>query len=828
MHSQPAADLQFSPGTLLLDRFRIIREIASGGMGTVFLATDEKLGQARAIKIARAGHARVLTPEAATALRVTHPNVCRVHEIHTLDSAEGQIDFLSMEFVDGETLAARLNRQGPPAPAEALAIALQICAGLAAAHAARLLHRDLKSSNILLDSTVQPVNRAVITDFGLAQDQDLANSTAAGRAGTPVYLSPERWAGEPASPASDIFALGIVLHEIYTGSRPNLGPGDPRMATRLVSSSVPASIRAVVTRCLEPDPSRRYPSAEAVAAALAPAPATRRGPSRYWPALLLLLLIVPLYRWLTPGTPAARLAVFPVEGRYLSPDAAEILRGASFELSNRLSRYRPRPVQLVVIPVEETRALPGADPAIAKARLGATHILHASITPAPNGGFHLEAEIIDTSTGLPIREYRSNFTAGALPAALPEALTATVAAAFHLPRSSAVETVSAAAAPAYATANSLLRTDSSKGPAAAAAFEQAIALDPASPLPRAGFAEAAFNAWRSTQDATWLTRGREQLAQAIERSPDSLSVHLAAGKLSLAPGAYERAREEFQRATQIEPNSAEAWRGLALAYESMTGHENEAAAAYLKASQVQPSYYGPLTDLCLFYRRLGKYGRAIDYCRQVTQLAPALLQGHLNLGVVLSEAGRHNDAEQEFRLALNIDSKSRVVLTNLAAEYQYLGRDSDAVVSLRQARAVGPDSAVLMINLGDSLRRLGQASEAKAAYLRGLELTRAVTSQNSRDAVSRAYLAYFLVRLNQSKAGRVELEQALGLDERNTTVRRRAILCFAASGDKTRAIALLRAAPPDLVHDLERHPDLAAFWKDPAVRALAQVASQGQ
>jgi Tfp pilus assembly protein PilF len=153
---------------------------------------------------------------------------------------------------------------------------------------------------------------------------------------------------------------------------------------------------------------------------------------------------------------------------------------------------------------------------------------------------------------------------------------------------------------------------------------------------------------------------------------------------------------------------------------------------------------------------------------------------------------------RSFALALNIDSKSRVVLTNLAAEYQYLGRDSDAVVSLRQARAVGPDSAVLMINLGDSLRRLGQASEAKAAYLRGLELTRAVTSQNSRDAVSALYLAYFLVRLNQSKAGRVELEQALGLDERNTTVRRRAILCFAASGDKTRAIALYARRLPIL------------------------------
>ena len=281
-------------------------------------------------------------------------------------------------------MARRLPPPQPPgtsSPSEALAIALQICAGLAAAHAARLLHRDLKSSNILLDASVQPVNRAVITDFGLAQDQDVANSTDAGHAGTPVYLSPERWAGEPASPASDIFALGIVLHEIYTGSRPNLGPGDPRMATRLVSPSVPASIRAVIIRCLESDPGRRFPSAGAVAAALAPAPNTPRRPSPYWAALLLLLPIFSLYRWLTPVTPAARLAVFAIEGRNLSADAAELLRGASFDLSNRLTRYRPRPLQLVIIPVEETRAVSGADAAIAKARLGATHILHASVTP---------------------------------------------------------------------------------------------------------------------------------------------------------------------------------------------------------------------------------------------------------------------------------------------------------------------------------------------------------------------------------------------------------------------------------------------------------------
>ena len=439
----PAPDLQFAPGTLLLDRFRIIRAIGSGGMGTVYLATDEKLGQPRAIKIAKTGHARHLPPEAATALRVTHPNVCRVHEIHTLETPDGPVDFLSMEFVDGETLASHLACHGPLAPAEALPIALQICAGLAAAHAVRLLHRDLKSANILLDCTVQPIQRAVITDFGLAQDQDLSTSAATGCAGTPAYLAPRTLGGRaglssyrhlrprPGAPRN--------LHRIPARSRLRRSPDGhpPRLAFH---PGIDSRRDHPLPRTRPPTP--LSPRAEAVAAALAPPPMPHRRPSPNWAALLLLLLAIPLYRWLSPVTPAARLAIFPIEGRNLSADAAELLRGASFDLSHRLTGYRPRPVQLVVIPIEETRAIPTANPAIARARLGATHILRATITPAPDGRFHLEAQILDTSTGLPLREYRSNFTATTLPFALPEALTATVAAAFHLPSAAAAESVS--------------------------------------------------------------------------------------------------------------------------------------------------------------------------------------------------------------------------------------------------------------------------------------------------------------------------------------------------------------------------------------------------
>jgi serine/threonine-protein kinase len=175
-----------------------------------------------------------------------------------------------------------------------------------AAHAARLLHRDLKSSNILLDATVQPVNRAVSPGTGWLRIRTWPTPPPPDARDSGLS-SPERWAGEPASTASDIFALGLVLHEIYTGSRPSLGPGDPRMATRLVSSSVPASIRAVITRCLEPDPSRRFPSAEAVAAALAPAPNTRRDRRLIGPHLVTYFLLALPLAHAGGGRPSGRV-----------------------------------------------------------------------------------------------------------------------------------------------------------------------------------------------------------------------------------------------------------------------------------------------------------------------------------------------------------------------------------------------------------------------------------------------------------------------------------------------------------------------------------------
>lgn len=175
--------------------------------------------------------------EVRTARQVSHPNVCRVYDI---GEAEG-LTYLSMEYVDGEDLASLLRRIGRLPQDKALEIARQICSGLAAAHDKGVIHRDLKPANIMLDGQ----GKVRITDFGIA---GIAERIRDVRSGTPAYMSPEQVAGKGVTARSDIYALGIVLHELLTGKRPPLEPGNAEMDP---------AIERVIRRCLDPDPRMR-------------------------------------------------------------------------------------------------------------------------------------------------------------------------------------------------------------------------------------------------------------------------------------------------------------------------------------------------------------------------------------------------------------------------------------------------------------------------------------------------------------------------------------------------------------------------------------------
>ena len=206
--SGPSRD-RFSAGDLLLERYRIVGLLGRGGMGEVYRADDLKLGQPVALKFlpeALQGDAERLERfynEARTAREVSHPAVCRVHDIGDVDGHH----FLSMEYVDGEDLASLVRRIGRLPGDKATDIARQICAGLAAAHAKGVLHRDLKPQNLMLDGR----GKVRITDFGLAGLAETIQGDDV-RSGTPAYMSPEQLAGREVTLRSDIYALGLVLY----------------------------------------------------------------------------------------------------------------------------------------------------------------------------------------------------------------------------------------------------------------------------------------------------------------------------------------------------------------------------------------------------------------------------------------------------------------------------------------------------------------------------------------------------------------------------------------------------------------------------------------
>ena len=268
---------RFVAGTMLAGRYRIVGLIGKGGMGEVYRAEDLKLRQLVALKFlpdALSADGPMLARfhrEVRAARQITHANVCRVHDIGETAIGRLPVQFLSMEYIDGEDLAALLRRIGHLSVQKGVELARQLCAGLAAAHEVGMVHRDLKPANIMLDGR----GRARITDFGLS---GLAEEFRGDESsGTPAYMAPEQLRGAPATTASDIYALGLVLYEVFTGKRPFEGKSVADLIDQQERNIPPPSTRIretdplierAILRCLAPRPADRPKSPFEVAAAL--------------------------------------------------------------------------------------------------------------------------------------------------------------------------------------------------------------------------------------------------------------------------------------------------------------------------------------------------------------------------------------------------------------------------------------------------------------------------------------------------------------------------------------------------------------------------------
>ena len=272
----PNAPLE--PGTVLGERYEILKRLGEGGMGAVYQVRDHELDRLAALKVIRpelAGHPDILRrfkQELILARQVTHKNVIRIFDLGTA----GGYKFITMDYIDGRDLKSILIERCKLAPEEAVPIVQQICRGLEAAHTEGVVHRDLKPQNIMVDGS----GRVWVMDFGLARSIEKAGMTRSGALmGTPDYMSPEQAHAEKVDARSDLFSLGIIFYEMLTGHLPF--QADTMMATLLkrvqeravppntLDAAIPQHLSDVVMKCLEGDRAKRYQTTGEILADLA-------------------------------------------------------------------------------------------------------------------------------------------------------------------------------------------------------------------------------------------------------------------------------------------------------------------------------------------------------------------------------------------------------------------------------------------------------------------------------------------------------------------------------------------------------------------------------
>jgi eukaryotic-like serine/threonine-protein kinase len=814
----------FQPGQMVLERFEIIREIGEGGMGIVYEAFDRKLNHPIAIKAAKPGFQTRLSPEVGSALEVTHPNICRVHEIHTAQTDQGEVDFLTMELLDGHTLTSYLVTGTRISELEAFEIARQLCEGLAEAHRRGIVHRDLKTGNVIVCRNEKKDLRAIITDFGLAG----GDAQPCELGGTPRYIAPELWKGEPASRASDIYALGIILCDIFTrtshdspllgdlGSNLAVGisPETADAAPKTLLKGVHARWARTVLRCVDPSPERRPAGVSEVLAGLkSPSPLRLVLPS----ALILVLATLPfpsIRLWLHDQLwpPGVRLVVLPGSASGgITLDSGGALQDASERIAHLTADRRT----VAVIAPSEAQEMQIQTPEQGQHALHATHALQTTMRK-DGDDWVVTGAVIDLQTQTHLRDFSARYSKATL-GALPEALTGEVSSALDL-RGKPGEVISPAGTESYDRGLYYLRPQSQNLDEAIRSFGEATQHDPRSPLPLAGLVEAEVNKFDETKGPEHMNRAKEYLQRAVDLDPDSARVHLAAGLFYEAQAQSAKAIDQFSRVAELEPRNVYALIRMAGVYDKENMAE-KAISSYRQAVKLDPSFYDPHEYFGVFYFHRGRYAEAAEEFQRVIDLAPGLDKAYTNLGASLEKLGRVDDAVKALQSSLTLRETPQA-LNNMGDLLFSHNRFPEALVYLQRAAALTPNDYVILFNLGDAHRHLGNLKEAKADYRKAMAFALAELNQDPSAGYPRALAGYCAARLGDKQRAVDEIGQALRSSPDDNSVIRRAVLTYEVLGLRTETLGVLNAATPDLLRSLENDPDLAELSQDLRFRQL--------
>ena len=852
--------------------YRVERSLGHGGMGEVFLAWDERLGRRVAIKRVRQGsgvdrQSERLRREARVAARLSHPAVVHVYEL--VEDAAGLA--IVMEYVEGRTLAA-LTAEGLPAPALAVRLARDVAEGLAAAHAAGLVHRDLKAENVVVTTD----GHAKILDFGLAKPV-LANEgdeplTAHGAViGTYPSMSPEQASGGDVDARSDLFSLGVLLYEMLTGRSPFRGSNSLDTLRRVITHhpppvaslrpDLPSGLSALIDRLLEKDPEARPQTAVEVARSLeeiaaSPALAAGRGaPARG-------------ERWSEAATQVSRAAVPAAataqESSALSPrygrrHLTAVAALAALALGVVYLVGGPRPPEPLRVAVLKPQIAPAGDE---KLGLAASGVLVASLSTL--GSFEGISPLDPAQAGA-----AASPVAAARAAAAGEVLSTTVegegtlggrvtlrriqgsdgrvlwtesfpvpteprdlrlladAVTVHLRRGYAGRRLRSGT-PELAVRDEdyaeLLRIKQRSDAGAAPSQSELDRLEAVvrgSPqlleahLQLAGMARSLF---RSTRDPRYLERGRDAARAAKALAPADPRPLVAALKIALEA---HQPKETARLLTQLKPLLAGDSSLLVLSGQvaESQGDLPRAIADLTAAARRDPSWSNLfwLADLEI---KAGRIAAARHHLEELLARSPNNVWGLDKLGNLELLVGDPARAERLYLDLIHLQPQ-RSYYTNLGLARSLLGRHEEAVAAYRQALALAPGHVAVTLNLADAQLALGREDEAQSLYHQVLQRLEATEAAAGLSPTDRMIEAQCLAHLGRPREAVTVAQRTLQQSFDDPQIVYAASLVYALVGDRASALVNAQSALEKGIQP--RWFTLAAFGPlrhDPELQAL--------
>lgn len=830
--------------------YEIEKKLGEGGMGIVHLAKDTRLNRNVALKFLPRHIAKNEVErqrfeiEAQAAAGLSHPNIAHVHAIEEVDDEL----FIVLEYVEGKELKDVIE-DGSLSINDKLEIASQIASGIHAAHKKGVIHRDIKSRNIMIDTS----GTVKIMDFGLARLEGTDHITKTGTTiGTTAYMSPEQLRGSEADVRSDIWSFGVVLYELFSGELPFRGLHEPAVMYSISEDEphpleteeqvVPEHIKTIINQCLEKNPAERYQSLADILDDLnsknvqssdhssTPSWISQKTTSYLSAGIAAVsIFIIAFYffgeRFNGFGSdmPDKRyLAVLPIENIGGNPEMQAICDGLAETFSYRLSELEQFEDSYWVTPASEIRKENVLSASQANRIFGVNLAISASIQTVQDST-RLILELVDADNVRRINTRQITVHSDNLAMlelnAVKEMLTM-LKIDIQPKMELAIQEGAPSAPKAYeyylkgrASLQKEMNLDDLND--AIDFFEQSVIIDPEFALGYAGLGEGYWKQYEVTGDVEYVGLAETALNRANSLNNQLAPVQHLIGLVKSGTGDYEESLNYFERSLEIDPKYTASYREMANVYNEI-GDTDKALQTYRKGIDLKPEYWEGYKDLGVYHLSNGDFNGAIRNFEEVVAITPNNSKAFSNLGIAYYYKGDNQKAKEMFEKSLELN-ENPLTANNLAGLYFADEMYQEAADMYEIVLEEYPNRYEIWGNYAAAVHLIGDSLEASELYKTAIEKAKEQQDVNPNDPLILADIGAYYSDLNNSNEAKSYIRRALDINDQNLFIRLRAVSIYEKLEMREMALQWVSA---DMIEDIEAQPELQDLAKDPAFRAL--------